>query len=71
MSPLPSSQHPPESNRHRWVIWSAIVLLLVMAVLVATVVPRVPPIARIIVAASDVALAVVLWVMSRKADRTG
>lgn len=43
-------------------------LLLVMAGLIATIVPRLPPIVRIIVATSDVALAVVLWLMSRKND---
>jgi hypothetical protein len=65
-----SNQSTPESvrelARQRRIIQAVIVLLLAMAVLVVTVVPKLPMPARIFIGLSDVILAVVLGMVLRQ-----
>jgi hypothetical protein len=62
----PTPDSPAELARQRLILKAVIALLLVMAVLVVTVVPKLPMPARIFIGLSDVTLAVVLWMVLRQ-----
>ena len=57
---------PQEIARQRRVIKAVIVVLLAMAVLVVTIVPRLALPLRVFIGLSDVGLAAVLWLVLRQ-----
>lgn len=62
----PAPESASELARQRLIIKVVIVLLLAMAVLVVTVVPKLALPLRVFIGLSDVALAAVLWMVLRQ-----